>query len=114
MAKSANQNTDQQAPTSTLSVVSLIAGLLGLTTFPFIASIAAIVTGGMAKKEIARSEGQLRGEGLATAGQILGWLGIGVAFLVACFLCFGLSLVLAIGWQALDVNTLFGGGLPGY
>ncbi len=49
---------------------------------PIIGSIAAIILGYSARKEIARTPG-LEGDGLAAAGIILGW--IGLAFVVVGF-----------------------------
>lgn len=71
-------------PNSTTAIISLIAGILGLTVLPFIGSIVAVITGPMAKREIAESGGGLSGEGLATAGTVLGWIGIGLAVLGCC------------------------------
>jgi hypothetical protein len=76
-----NPNT---APNSTTAIISLIAGILGLSLLPFIGSIVALITGSMAKKEIAQSMGRLSGEGMAQIGIILGWIGIGFAVLGAC------------------------------
>ncbi len=71
-------------PNSSMAIVSLIAGICGLTIFPFIGSIVAVITGAMAKKEILNSRGALSGEGLAKAGIILGWIGIGLGVLGFC------------------------------
>jgi hypothetical protein len=71
-------------PNSSTAVISLIAGILGLTFFPLLGSIIAIITGMMAQKEIRESEGTVGGEGLATAGMIMGWIGIGLAVLGFC------------------------------
>ena len=74
----------QAVPTSSTAILSLIAGIVGLTIIPFIGSIVAVVTGPMAKKEIRASGGALGGDGLATAGIILGWIGIGLGVLALC------------------------------
>jgi hypothetical protein len=55
-----------------------------LTFIPFIGSIVAVITGPMARKEIQASNGALSGDGLATAGIILGWIGIGLGVLSGC------------------------------
>jgi hypothetical protein len=59
--------------TSTLAVVSLVAGILGWTLLPLIGSLGAIITGHMARGEIRRSAGAINGDGYAIAGLVLGW-----------------------------------------
>ncbi len=81
--------------TSTMAIISLIAGILGLTFMPFIGSIAAVITGPMAKREI-RENPTLSGEGLATAGVILGWIGIALGVLTLC----GVGAIFAIPFCA--------------
>jgi hypothetical protein len=85
-------------PNSTMAIISLIAGILGLTVFPIVGSIVAVVTGHMAKGEIARSNGTLGGSGLATAGLILGYVGLVLLVLGLCGfgLFLGLPICLAI------------------
>jgi hypothetical protein len=70
--------------TSTLALVSLIMGILGLTLLPLLGSVAAVITGPMARKEIQDSAYRLGGEGLASAGTILGWIGIALGGLGIC------------------------------
>lgn len=83
--------------TSTLAIVSLVSGILGLTAFPGIGSIVAIITGHLAKGEIDRSQGTIGGKGLAIAGLILGYLMVALAiigallFLAFIFLAVGLA-----------------------
>ncbi|MEA3350809.1 MAG: DUF4190 domain-containing protein [Chloroflexota bacterium] len=77
-------STAPSRPNSSMAVISLVAGILGLTLFPTIGSIAAVITGSLAKKEIQQSAGTLGGEGLARAGVILGWIGIALAILGIC------------------------------
>ncbi len=73
-----------EKPKSTTAMISLIAGILGLTVIPFLGSVIAVLTGSIAKKEITESEGSLGGEGMAQAGRILGWIGIGLMVLGVC------------------------------
>ncbi|MRR31189.1 DUF4190 domain-containing protein [bacterium] len=61
--------------TNTLAIVSLVSSLAGLSVFPWLGSIIGIITGNIARKEIATSAGAEEGEGLAKAGVILGWIG---------------------------------------
>lgn len=60
--------------TSAMAVVSLIMGILGWTALPFIRSVAAIITGHLARAEIRRRPLELEGDGMALAGLILGWI----------------------------------------
>lgn len=71
-------------PNSSLAVVSIIAGILGFTLFPLLGSIIALVTGYMARNEIQESIGSIGGDGLATAGIILGWIGVGMSVIGFC------------------------------
>ena len=77
--------------TSTLAIVSLIAGILGWTLVPFFGSIAAVVCGHMARKEIRLAPDRLEGDGLAITGLVLGYANIAIAILtvIAIFLLFG-------------------------
>ena len=77
--------------TSSLAVVSLVAGILGWTLLPLLGSVAAVVTGHMARSEIRRAPERLEGDGLAVAGLVLGYLSIAMAVLVvfAIFLFIG-------------------------
>lgn len=76
--------------TSTTAIISLIAGILGfLQVLPFIGPLAAIITGHMAKKEIRNSNGMITGNGMATAGLILGYIAL------AAGLCLCLIFVLS-------------------
>jgi|SRR5688572_20149971 hypothetical protein len=79
-------------PTSTMAIVSVVSGILGFTLFPFVGSIIAIITGGMARKETRAVPPLYSGDGLATAGIIMGW--IGVALGVLTLLCIACSFVI--------------------
>ncbi|HVK53167.1 MAG TPA: DUF4190 domain-containing protein [Pseudoxanthomonas sp.] len=77
--------------TSTLAVVSLVSGILGWTLLPLIGTIAAIITGHMARGEIRRMPDRLEGDGMALAGLILGWVAVAAwaLGLVLVFALFG-------------------------
>jgi hypothetical protein len=81
--------------TNVLAIVSLVAGIAGLTVIPFLSSIVAVVTGHMARKEVRRSGEQ--GDGLALAGLITGYIGIGFGLLVAILLIAFFGVVIASG-----------------
>lgn len=70
-------------PTNTMAIVSLVAGICGLTVVPFLGSIAAVITGPMAKRQIAETGEE--GTSFATWGLILGWIGIALGVLGVLF-----------------------------
>jgi hypothetical protein len=76
-----SQATVRPAPTSGLATASLIFGILGLTLLPTLGSVVAVILGYMARSEINSSAGQLEGNSLATAGLVLGYIGLGLALL---------------------------------
>lgn len=79
------QNVDANVlPTSTLAIVSLVSAILGFTFVPIIGTIVAIVTGYMARSETRSIPPRASGDGLATAGIILGWVQAGLLVLGIC------------------------------
>lgn len=78
--------------TSVWAILSLISGIANFVGLWFIGSIAALITGYVAKNEIKKSNGSVGGKGLADAGLILGWVGIGLSVLSVC-----LIILVAIG-----------------
>lgn len=89
--------------TSTLAVISLVAGILGWTLLPFLGSLGAIITGHMARSEIRRAAGTVDGNGLAIAGLVLGWGSVVVTIigiLVAVMFFGGIAALLA--WLGLS------------
>ena len=82
-------------PTSTLATVSLIAGILGFMGLPIIASIVAIWTGYAARQETRSVPPRASGDGMATAGIVMGWIQVGLAVVAIC--CFVAYFVLVIG-----------------
>lgn len=83
-------------PNSNLALASLILGILGWTVIPTIGAIAAIITGHMAKNEIKSSLGALGGDGMATAGLVLGYaniaIGVCICLAVAGMMAMGLTI----------------------
>jgi hypothetical protein len=71
---------------STTALISLISGITGLTVLPLLGSIVAIVTGHMAKSEIKKSGGMITGNGMATAGLIMGYAAIAIGLCLICVL----------------------------
>jgi hypothetical protein len=85
-------------PNSNMALASLILGILGWTLLPTIGSIGAIVTGHMAKNEIKGSMGALGGDGMATAGLILGYANIAIGLCIC---------VIVVGMLALGMTIPF-------
>ncbi|MBI5840772.1 MAG: DUF4190 domain-containing protein [Chloroflexi bacterium] len=83
-------------PTSVLAIVSLVAGILGFGVFPLIGSIAAIVTGYLARQETRSVPPRASGDGMATAGIIMGIVQLVLGILAVC--CFIAYFVFVIGY----------------
>ncbi|NJC97359.1 MAG: hypothetical protein C3F07_10005 [Anaerolineales bacterium] len=71
-------------PTSTNATVSLVAGILGFTILPLIGGIVAIVTGYAARKETRADPPTASGDGMATAGIVMGWIQVGLTVVGIC------------------------------
>ena len=84
-----NQSYYPAKPNSNMAVASMILGILGWTVIPTLGAIAAIITGHMAKKEIRESMDSLGGDGMATAGLIMGYANIVIA-LCGCLIFAGM------------------------
>jgi uncharacterized membrane protein len=70
--------------TSGKAIASLVLGIGGFVIFPVVLSILAIVFGRSARREIAERPG-LGGAGLATAGIVLGWIGVALTVIAVLF-----------------------------
>ena len=79
--------------TSNMALVSLISGIVSWFLLPLVAAIVAVITGHMAKKEIKNGGGMVTGNGMATAGLVLGYVQIG---LLACG-CIVVAIMMAMG-----------------
>jgi hypothetical protein len=90
------QNMNNILPSSTLAIISMVAGILGFTLFPFIASIVAIWTGYAARKETRSVPPKASGDGMATAGIVMGWIQIGLTVVSIC--CVVIYFVVILGW----------------
>src|SRR5688572_22849002 len=69
--------------TNGLAIASLVLGILWLY---WIGSILALVFGYVAKRQIDDSGGRQGGRGLAVAGIVLGWIGVGMIVLFFVFI----------------------------
>jgi hypothetical protein len=66
-----------------MAIASLVLGILVLCG---VGSILAVIFGNMAKRQIDESGGTQTGRGMAIAGIILGWVGIGLMVIYAIVL----------------------------
>lgn len=68
------------------ATTSLILGIVGLLICPWVLSILALVYGHKARKEIDGSGGRYANRSVATAGIVLGWIGIAYAVFATIYL----------------------------
>lgn len=68
-------------PTSGLAIASLVMGIGGLFLLPLLGSILAVIFGYMARRDIRQRPDEISGDGLAMAGIVTGWIGVGLAVL---------------------------------
>ena len=78
-------------PTSGKAITSLVLGIVGLVMMcgygvGIIPAIVAVVFGTIARKEVRASGGAIGGEGMATAGLVVGWIGVGLGILASVLL----------------------------
>jgi hypothetical protein len=74
--------------TSTTAIVSLVFGIICWVAIPFIGAIVAVICGHVARSEIRSAPpGSIEGEGMATAGLILGYAHLAL-FALAMMLIF--------------------------
>ena len=76
----------QPTETSSLAILSLVTGIGAWVILPVIGAIIAIVTGHLARREVRNSLGRLTGNGLATAGLVLGYSQLAVSLCALCAL----------------------------
>ncbi len=89
-------------PTSMLALTSLIAGILGFTAFPVLGTFVALITGYMARQETRAIPPTASGDGIATAGIIMGWIQIGLG--VFAFCCVAAALILSFGIAGVSIR----------
>lgn len=77
-----------QGKTNGLAVASLVLGILWLW---WLGSVLALIFGYVGKNQIDRSGGQESGRGMAIAGIVLGWIGIGTLVLFIVLFAAGAS-----------------------
>ena len=81
-----NMNYNVALPTSPLAIISLVSGILGFTFLPIICGVVALITGYMARNETRSIPPRASGDGMATAGIVMGWIQIGLIVVAIC--CF--------------------------
>jgi hypothetical protein len=80
----------QTGPTSSgKATAALVLGILGLVFCPLICSVLALVFGYQSRKEIDASGGRIGGRGSATAGIVLGWVGVVITVLFIILIVIG-------------------------
>ncbi len=83
-------------PTSTLAIVSVVAGIVGFTALPILGGIVALISGYMARGETRSVPPKASGDGLATAGIVMGYIQLGL---------------MVVGFCCIIVYFAFAGGL---
>ena len=93
-----------QPPNNGFAVASMICGIVGLVfVLPVAGPILAIIFGTMGKKQIAASEGREGGESMASAGVIMGAIGLPLNIIgIALFFVF-LNAVTDTAEQFIDI-----------
>jgi hypothetical protein len=79
------------APPRTTNGLAIAAMVLGIVWIYWIGSILALIFGYIAKGQINRSDGRQGGKGMAIAGIVLGWVGIGFLVLMIVVIAVGAS-----------------------
>lgn len=94
--------TDVTLPSSTLAIVSLVSSILGFTFFPVVGGIIGLITGYMARNETRSVPPKASGDGMATAGIIMGWVQVGLLVIGIC--CVAASFLLGLGWFGISLD----------
>lgn len=97
VCKHCGRNTEESraVKTSGLAIASLVCSIAGLFMCLFIGQIVGIVLGYKARKEIKESAGALEGDGLASGGIIIGWVGIAVDIVIVLMMALAFTGALA-------------------
>ncbi|HSW62382.1 MAG TPA: DUF4190 domain-containing protein [Dissulfurispiraceae bacterium] len=91
------QYKDVPVKTSSEAIVSLISAILGWLGFFGLGGIVAVIFGHIAKGKIRKSEGRIGGDGLATAGLVLGYANIAITFMGICLILLVIFGVISAG-----------------
>ena len=82
MNNSENPGMSSEPQTDGKAIGSLVCGIASVTIFSIIAGIPAIILGHISRSDIRKSEGRLKGEGLALAGLIMGYISLAIIPLI--------------------------------
>jgi hypothetical protein len=74
--------------TNGMAVASLVLGILWIY---WIGSVLALIFGYIARQQIDRHQGMQGGRGMATAGIVLGWIGVGFLVLFILVVILGMA-----------------------
>jgi len=69
-----------------MNVFAILSLVLSLIWVGGLGSVGAVVLGHMAKRQIAASDGQQTGEQLATAGLVIGYIGIALSLIYVIYI----------------------------
>ena len=89
------------APATRTNGFSIAALVLGIVWIYWIGSILALVFGYIAKSQIDNSNGTQTGRGMAIAGIVLGWIGVGILVLLIVLFLVGAA---AVPWENLETE----------
>jgi len=78
----AQRSMHQTAATQTTNGFAIASMVLGIVWLWWIGSVLALIFGYIARRDIDASQGRQGGRGMAIAGIVLGWIGVGILALV--------------------------------
>ena len=87
-------------PTNSMALVSMVAGIVGWTVAPLLGSLVAIITGHIAKRELKERMGRESGDGMATAGLVMGYIQLIPGILCVCII--GIMFAMGMSIPILD------------
>ena len=80
------------------ALTSMICGIISMVVIQPITAILALIFGYMALREVKRSSGQVDGHGMAVAGIVMGYIGIGfTVLLIALYVVYFVVIISTLG-----------------
>lgn len=101
MSKQVEERTDRRPVQLTTNGFAIASLVLGIVWAMGIGSILALVFGYIGKSQIDDSGGTQTGRGMAIAGIVLGWVGVGFILLMI--------VAMASGWMGMPMDMRMGG-----